>query len=133
MATAEKAEPDDSPGLSPRNTVYSPPNHVDTYFSNMSGTGVAINECGGKPLKYDVDLQRLLATSLGELDARRVVCRRKVTAVFRKRGGGMCGGGGLEEEMLRSEHATTCVDFGFAVISVGEPPRPPNTHTPPRL
>lgn len=131
MATAEKAEPDDSPGLSPRNTVYSPPNHVDTYFSNMSGTGVAINECGGKPLKYDVDLQRLLATSLGELDARRVVCQRKVTAAFRKRGGGMCEGAGVGEEMLRSEHATTCVDFGFTVISVGEPPN--TAPHPPRL
>lgn len=92
----------------------------------MSGTGVAINECGGKPLKYDVDLQRLLATSLGELDARLVVCQRKVTAAFRKCGGGMCEGGGVGEEMLRSEHATTCVDFGSTVISVGEPPQ---THT----
>lgn len=92
----------------------------------MSGTGVAINECRGKPLKYDVDLQRLLATSLGELDARRVVCQRKVTAAIRKCGGGMCEGGRVGEEML-SEHATTCVDFGFTVISVGEPAQ---THTP---
>lgn len=84
-------------------------------------------------LKYDVDLQRLLATSLGELDARRVVCQRKVTAAFESAEEECANGGGVGEEMLRSEHATTCVDFGFTVISVGEPPLNTPLHPPPRL
>lgn len=44
----------------PHNSVYSPRNHVDTYFSNMSGTGS--HKWVWKQtraLKYDVDLQRL--------------------------------------------------------------------------
>lgn len=41
-------------------SVYSPRNHVDTYFSNMSGTGSHKWAWRQTPaLKYDVDLQRL--------------------------------------------------------------------------
>lgn len=96
-------------------SVYSPQNHVDTYFSNMSGTGSHKWARRRMPaLKYDVDLQRL-HHKRGKLTQASCASAKSdggVRGVRRRNGWG--------GETLRNWNWDS--DFcGFTVILVGDP------------